>query len=250
LLKALILSSVVAAAWGQTATSFEVASIKASPPEMLSSGFRLVGGGRLEGSHVTVRDMVAFAYDVRDFSVTGGPGWASTDRFEILAKAEADATKPQMREMLKLLLADRFKLAIRHETKQATLYRLVVAKGSPGIQRSSATSGFLKFVSRGHIEGEAIPMSGLAAYLQTLLGQVVQDQTGLAANYDFKLLWTPDEAQAGKPGTQGLAAGNPDDESAASIFTALQEQLGLKLESSKGPVDNLTIEHVEKPSEN
>ena len=84
---------------------------------------------------------------------------------------------------------------------------------------------------------------------QTLLGQVVQDQTGLVANYDFSLNWTPDEGQAGKPGA-GAAPRNPDDDSAASIFTALQEQLGLKLESSKGPVDNLAIEHVEKPSEN
>jgi len=249
MLKALILSIVVAVVSGQTVVSFEVASIKPSPPAMLGSGFRLPGGGRFEATHVTVKDMVAFAFDVRDFNVSGGPSWASTDRYEILAKTDQGATRPQMREMLKLLLADRFKLVVRHETKQATVYRLLVGRSNPKLKQSAGASGFLKFVSRGHIEGDGVTMSGLASYLQTLLGQVVQDQTGLVANYDFSLNWTPDEGQAGKPGA-GAAPRNPDDDSAASIFTALQEQLGLKLESSKGPVDNLAIEHVEKPSEN
>jgi uncharacterized protein (TIGR03435 family) len=93
-------------------------------------------------------------------------------------------------------------------------------------------------------------MTGLSSYLQTLLGDVVLDKTGLTGNYDFKLNWVPDEAQAGKPGAQGLPATNGAEESGPSIFAALQEQLGLKLDASKGPVETLVIERVEKPSEN
>jgi uncharacterized protein (TIGR03435 family) len=233
------------------APAFEVATVKPSPDLMQWSGFQFPGGGRFEASHVTVKAMVAYAYGVRDFYVSGGPGWAGSDRFEIVAKAEASATPAQMRAMLQTLLAERLKLAVRRETKEVTVYQLVAAKDgvkSSGLTESSRNGG-IRFVGRGQIEGMGNPMRGLANYLQTLLDQVVVDKTGLTGNYDFKLSWTPDESQAGKPGAQaGLP--NAAEPGGASIFTALQEQLGLKLESSKGPVETLVIEHVEKPSDN
>jgi uncharacterized protein (TIGR03435 family) len=249
ILAALSLSVALAQA---PAPAFEVATIKPSPDLMQWSGFQFPDGGRFEASHVTVKAMIAFAYDVRDFYVSGGPGWAGSDRFEIVAKTDPNSTPAQRRAMLQSLLEERFKLAVRHETKEATVYQLVVAKDgvkSSGLQESSGKMGGIRFVGRGQIEGIGNPMRGLANYLQTLLDQVVVDKTGLTANYDYKLSWTPDESQAGKPGAQ---AGLPDatEPGGASIFTALQEQLGLKLEGTKGPVETLVIDHVEKPGEN
>jgi uncharacterized protein (TIGR03435 family) len=238
---------------GQTpAPAFEVATVKRSPDVVGWAGLQFPGGGRFEASHVTVKAMVAFAYEVRDFYVSGGPGWAGSDTFDIVAKADASATPAQMRAMLRTLLAERFKLAVRPETKEATVYQLVVAKEgvkSSGLQESSRKIGGIRFLGRGQIEGMGNTLSGLANYLQTLLDQVVVDKTGLTANYDFKLAWSPDESQAGKPGAQAGPA-NGADPGGPSIFTALQEQLGLKLEATKGPVETMVIERVEKPTDN
>ena len=239
--------------------AFEVATIKPSADLMVgpaSNSQEVKDPDRpglatyFEASHVTVKAMVAFAYDVRDFYISGGPGWAGGDRFDIVAKADTSATHAQMRVMMQTLLKERFKLAVRHETRDATVYQLVVAKGAPRLKESSLRAGGIRFLGRGHVEGLGTAMTGLAGYLQTLLGDLVLDKTGLTASYDFKLTWVPDEAQAGKPGAQGVPATNGAEESGPSIFTALQEQLGLKLEATKGPVETLVIERVEKPSEN
>ena len=248
-MKRVVLSlAVLAAAWGQN-PAFEVATIKPSPDLMQWSGFQSPGGGRFEASHVTLRAMVAYAYDVRDFNVSGGPGWAGSDRFEIVAKADGNATPAQMRMLLRTLIEERFKLAIHRETKEATMYELVVAKGGFKIADAAGSQGFLKFAGRGQVEGQRLPMGGLANYLQTLLGQPVADKTGLKGVYNFKLEWTPDETQSGKPGAQ-TTPGNVSDEIGPSIFTALQEQLGLKLETAKGSVETVVIDHAEKPSGN
>jgi uncharacterized protein (TIGR03435 family) len=262
MLRALAGANLMVAAWGQSAApAFEVATIKPSAELMTWSGFLLPGGARLvgdgnlcpqcfEASHVTVKAMVAFAYGVRDFYISGGPGWAGGDRFDIVAKTETSATPAQIRVMMQTLLKERFKLAVRHETRNVTVYQLVVAKGAPKLTESSLKGGGIGFPGRGTAVGRGTPIFGLASFLQTLLGDVVLDKTGLTASYDFKLTWVPDEAQAGKPGAQGVAAANGVEESGPSIFTALQEQLGLKLEASKGPVETLVIEGVEKPSAN
>jgi uncharacterized protein (TIGR03435 family) len=264
MLRALVGANLMIAAWGQSAApAFEVATIKPSADLMVWSGFLLPGGGRLvgdgnlclrcfEASHVTVKAMVAFAYDVRDFYISGGPGWAGGDRFDIVARTETSATPAQIRVMMQTLLKERFQLALRHESRTVTVYDLVVNKGAPKLKESSRKDGLsgIRFLGRGNVEGMGTAVSGLAGYLQTLLGNVVVDKTGLTGNYDFKLTWAPDEAQAGKPGAQGVPATNGAEESGPSIFTALQEQLGLKLEATKGPVETMVIERVEKPSEN
>jgi uncharacterized protein (TIGR03435 family) len=212
------------------------------------SGFQAPARGRFEASHATVKAMVAYAYEVRDFYVSGGPGWTGTDRFEIEAKTEENATPEQMRLMLRTLLQERFKLVLHRETKDATVYQLVAAKGAPKLEEG-AGAGFIKFEGRGQVDGHGVTMSGLASYLQTLIGQAVVDKTGLTATYNFKLTWMPDETQGGRPGA-GAGAADAVNEGGPSIFTALQEQLGLKLEASKGPVETLVIDHAERPSEN
>jgi uncharacterized protein (TIGR03435 family) len=136
MLRAVFLSGVLAIAYGQgPAPAFEVASIKPSPDRADWSGFQFPDARRFEASHATVKAMVAFAYDVRDFYVSGGPGWASSDRFEIVAKTEASSTPEQMRGMLQTVLLERFRLAVRRETKEVTLYQLVVAKHGPNFRR-------------------------------------------------------------------------------------------------------------------
>jgi uncharacterized protein (TIGR03435 family) len=126
------------------------------------------------------------------------------------------------------------------------VYELVAAKGGPKIAEAE---GGLRFVGQGQVEGMGLKMAGLGGYLQTLLGQTVIDKTGLNGIYNYKLAWTPDETQSGKPGGQ-VVNGNSGDESGPSIFTALQEQLGLKLETAKDSVETVVIDHAEKPSGN
>lgn len=239
----LLYGSMTAFSPGQT-TAFEVASIKPSAPAMIWSGFRPSAGGRFEASHVTVKAMVGFAYDARDFQISGGPSWASSDRYDILAKAPESTSTTQLREAMQALLKQRLKLALRRETRQLTVYELTAARGGAKLHEATTGSGFLRFVGKGQIEVSSYPMRQFALYLSTLLDRMVIDKTGLASKYDFTLKWTPDEAQSGKPGAQGEVEGG-----GASIFTALQEQLGLKLESSKAPVETFLIDQVERPSE-
>ncbi|HEY1756232.1 MAG TPA: TIGR03435 family protein [Bryobacteraceae bacterium] len=234
------------AARGQ-APVFEVAAIRPSPPVAVWAGFQTPGGGRFEGSHVTVKAMVAYAYGVRDLYVSGGPGWAASDQFEILAKADEGATPAQMRGMLQSLLAERFKVVARRETKELPVYDLALAKGGSKLQESSGAGGFVKYLGRGQIEGKAVPVAALTQYLSTELERIVLDKTGLAARYDFKLSWTPGEGLSEKLKISDTA---PLDPGGASLFTALQEQLGLKLEAAKGLVETIVIDHVERPSGN
>jgi uncharacterized protein (TIGR03435 family) len=237
-----------AAASAQTAPAFEVATIKPSPDFMVWSGFQILTGSRFQASHNTLKTMVGYAYDVPEFNIAGGPAWVDSDRFDIEARTAGDATPAQARPMLRTLIEERFKLAVHRENRTATVYQLVVPKGARPILEEDSTGGFLKFVGRGQVEAHGYKMSGLATYLQTLLRQPVVDKTGLTAQYNFKLTWVPDEAQAGAPGAQPGLAGVSND--GPFLFTALQEQLGLKLESAKAPVEMIIIDHAEKPSEN
>jgi uncharacterized protein (TIGR03435 family) len=163
-----------------------------------------------------------------------------------------------MRERLRALLAERFQLTLHRETKEQSVYALVVAKGGPKLQQGQAKEatgprGPMMRMGRGELSGQGVELEMLTRTLSSQLGRTVIDRTGLKGNFDFKLTWTPDPGQsAGPPG--GLPAGAdappPPDPNGPSVFTALQEQLGLRLESQKGPVEMLVIDRVEKPSEN
>jgi len=164
--------------------------------------------------------------------------------------------------MMQGLLKDRFKLAFHRETKELPTYSLVVAKGGPKLKAAEIIDGGgeggsggggrgrqIRTMGRGRFEASGVPVSALANHLSQVLGRSVIDKTELTGDYDFKLEWTPDERQGGMmkgPGGESAAA---SDNPGASIFTALQE-LGLKLESTKGPVDIFVIERAEKASEN
>src|SRR5580658_1937427 len=257
--------------------SFDVASIK---PNHSGTGlFRMrAEPGMLVADGATVKFLVQFAYRVNDSQVSGGPGWIDSEHYEIEAKRDdssADARPKlsrdeegqQLRLMVQSLLADRFKLVLHHETKELPIYAMVVAKNGPKLHESPSApddeappgpptpngpQARHSFRMNGGNELSVISQSldKFADLLAHQLGRPVVNQTGLNGNYDFTLKWTPDERRGQMPGGPPGDAAPPADANGPSIFTALQEQLGLKLESQKGPVDTIVIDHEEKPSEN
>lgn len=264
---------------GQSGTkplTFEVASIKPSGADFHRVMIQIQPGGGLRTSGTTLKMLLSQAYDVREFQISGGPGWINTERYDIMAKAEDAAVSDnaddlrkmtdeqrrtvgeQMRERLRALLAERFQLTIHRETKEQSVYALVVAKGGPKLQQSEAKEGTgprgMMRMGRGEFSGQGVALQMLTQSLSSQLGRPVIDQTGLKGNFDFKLEWTPDPGQSGGgpfggAPPPGADAPPPPDPNGPSVFTAVQEQLGLRLESQKGPVEMLVIDRVEKPSE-
>jgi bla regulator protein BlaR1 len=224
---------------------FEVASIK--PNKSGVPQIRIQKGQGYLGTNVTLRNLIQFAYQTGPDGLTGVPGWIDGERFDVAAKTSADTTDEQRRRMMQSLLADRFKLTVHQETKEMPIYALVVAKNSPKLQPSKAEETEFGG-SRGQFLCQKVPMSMLAGQLRRLLGRPVHDETGLTGEYDFKLEWTPDEPPANAGTAEARTA--PPDRTGPSIFTALQEQLGLRLESRKGVVAVLVVDRVERPSEN
>lgn len=232
----------------QGKVEFEVASLK--PAALEGQDFRLfwVAGGRFIATSATLKAMAGFAYDVRGDQISGGPGWFDSDKFDIEAMPGKDTRIPEgfaasntYKVMVKSLLEDRFKLAAHREAREGQVYELRVAKDGPNLKAAASTNPSGLFPGRGRVEGKAASMSLFARYLSGQAGRVVVNDTGLQGSYDFTLTWTPEFTSA--PDAQ-------PDLSGPSIFTALQEQLGVRLEPTKGPSDRLIIDHAEKPSLN
>ena len=258
--------------------TFEVASIKPSTGDQHRVGIQMMPGGALRVSGVTIKMLLTIAYDVREFQIVGGPAWMNSERYDIMARPErgeaSDNAGPdlrglsdgerktlqeQMRARLQALFADRFQLAIHRETKEQPVYALMMGKNGSKLQASEIRDvpgprGPMMRMGRGLIDGQGVPLEMLAMQLSNQLGRPVIDRTGLKGNFDIKLEWTPDPGQGGTPfggaPPPGVQAPPPPDPNGPSIFTAVQEQLGLRLESTKGPVEMIVIDRVEKPSEN
>jgi uncharacterized protein (TIGR03435 family) len=254
--------------------AFEVASIKRDVSG--EAGWYARWFPSLHIERMTLKDLVILAYGVHDFEVTGGPGWIGADRYNIDAKAEQHPAPNQQyvalqRRMLQTLLRDRFHLAIHRETKELPIYELTVAKGGLKVQPSNCIQrvtgdttiapgktpkdycgGMGGSMASGRIDGSGASLAFVASYLSGMLRRTVVDKTGIGGEFPIHLSFTP----AASTVPPGEAAGpRPADDAAAAdlradIFTALQEQLGLKLESAKGPVEILVIDHVARPSEN
>lgn len=256
---------------------FEVASIKPNKSGSRNASMMAMPGGRLRADNMPTRALIAMAYDVRDSQISGGPGWINNDPYDVTAKAEGNASMAQMRLMMQSLLADRFKLAVHRETKEQPVYELIAAKGGaklgstkegscitpspnnpapaprPG-EKPPVMCGMVR-MGRGLIDSAGTSMDRVVTVLSQALGRTVVDKTGYTGMVDFHLTFTPDDATpggSGPPGMSGQPAPNapPADQAGPDIFTALQEQMGLKLESAKGPVETLVIDHIERPSEN
>ena len=264
--------------------AFEVASIK---PNNSGDGRVMLQNqpGRFTASTVTVRLLIRNAYQLQDSQITGGPGWLNSDHFDLVAKVPAQYRdippgRPgegpgPLQLMLRSLLAERFKLVVHNETKDSPIYALILARSDgklgPALKKSETDCEAAFGAGRGRggpmpppgppQPGDTMPCgirigpgnmavggSTLAQFANSLgmfAGRIVQDRTGLTGAYDFNLTWTPDQMPNRPPGAPEL----PVDPNGPSLFTAVQEQLGLKLDSQRGPVEVLVIDRVEKPVE-
>ncbi len=254
----------------QTATTpsltFDVASIK--PDRSSGRGINISISFSDDGftaTGVTVKDLIEAAYEVRDFQVSGTPDWAGSDKFTVNAKMDEQTMEAfnkltpgqksgQRPLMVRALLEERFRLKLSHANKELPIYALVLAGNGPKLSSSIAVANdgpsFRKNGEEATVKGAT--MTSFAEWLSRFVGRKVVDKTGLAGKYDFTLHWTQEKLSPA-PGSAADSAPRtapvPTD-SGPSLFTALQQQLGLKLESQKGPVETLIIDSVEKPTEN
>ncbi len=232
---------------------FEVATIKPSRPEAPGKGIR-VNGIHFSTLNTSVVDLISFAYGVHARQIAAGPAWLASDRFDIGAQpdGEGQPNDRQLKIMVQKLLADRFKLAFHREQKELSVYAITVAKtGTKLTKNESDPNGLpgLGFRGLGNMVVRNATMADFAGSMQgAVLDRPVVDQTSLQGRYDFTLNWTPDEFQFTGLGVKVPPppenAPNPD------LFTAIQQQLGLKLEAVKAQAEILVIDRAEKPSGN
>jgi uncharacterized protein (TIGR03435 family) len=230
--------------WGQEnrQLQFEVASVKSHKPEegplRASTSVEI---GRINFANVTVKNCIRQAYHLKPYQVSGGPGWLSDDRYDVIAKAAGAASRSQVMLMLQALLADRFKLTFHFEEKEMPIYSLVIAKNGPKIKEAKDDGNGLEIGGdpQHALSARNISMAQFAGTLSRLqeLDHPVVDRTGLKGVFNINLDFEAEDSAS-------------PDKAGPSIFTALPEQLGLKLETTKGPVQILVIDHVERPSEN
>ena len=240
----------VTSALGQPAQplEFEVASVKTNKTGQREGGITAIGGGRFRATNIPLKILLATAYDVNFEQISGGPDWLDSERYDVEAKPDRLATTPQIHLMLQALLAQRFGLVLRRETREMPIFALVLDKGTSKmrVHDGPEVDFAIRPGDQGQVVCTGVSMSRFALFLSIRLRRTVVDKTGLAGVYDFELAWSPDEPQR----DEGPGAPPQPDPSGTSIFTAVREQLGLKLVSERGPVEFPNITHVERPSEN
>ncbi|HXE08588.1 MAG TPA: TIGR03435 family protein [Acidobacteriaceae bacterium] len=216
-----------------------------------------------EAQNATLKFLIATAYNLKDNAISGGPDWLNSDHYDLIAKITASdesgppaLTAQQRREMLRAVLADRFHLMVHAETKDGPVFDLALTKNGPKFHQATPNDTFAKGVTAldgrahpgspmmvrpGNVVGQGITLASLNDLLTQIVHRPIIDKTGLTGRYDISLEWKPDNI----PDTSPLA-----DSSAPSIFTAVQEQLGLKLSPSTAPLDVLVIDSAQKPTPN
>ena len=260
----------------QGTSGFDVASIR---PSSSTDGRALLQAtpGRLAMTNLVLRRLILIAYDAQDDQLVGGPGWINSANYDVEAKADGNPSVQQMEgPMLRSLLEERFRLTVHRETRQLAVYKLSISKGGPKLPlskegscipyvtdssppKSSATEPHPNYCGLHaavngldhSLDGKGVTMAALAASLSraynAALGRNVIDGTGLAGSYDIHLEWATDPQN---PGTDDAGKLAPQGQSEPSIFAALEDQLGLKLEPSRDAVEVFVVDHIEKPSEN
>jgi uncharacterized protein (TIGR03435 family) len=256
--------------------NYEVSSIKLYKSASGDVGFAFTPDG-ITATNVGLPLLLQLAYGVRSDQILGSPSWIASENYDIQAKVDdsvieelkklnPEQLRSARQQMLQSLLAVRFKLKVHRETKKLPVYSLVIAKNGFKLRESkpdetdaNGRTGMYISGSSGAVRGQLVSMPTLAQFLYRQLNRMVVDKTGLTGKYDFTLKWTPDQNQVqsqlgpqetfgGAPnGQAGIPASDP---SGPDLFTAIQQQLGLKLESGKGPVEVIVIDHVERPSGN
>jgi uncharacterized protein (TIGR03435 family) len=224
----LVSFTVAAVTFGQ---SFETASIKPNNSGGYNaSGHTDNGGVRLE--NYSLKQLIQQAYDVQDYAFSG-PDWLADERFDVVARTPEGTQGKQLEGMLQSLLAERFGVKVHREPKSISGYALAAGKKPPALHEQPAGAGSNTHYSNGKMEGTNVSMDGLADMLARILHQPVQNQTGVNGVFDLKLEWTPEQA-------------DPNAEGPGSIFTAIQEQVGLKLQAQKITIEGLVVDHAER----
>lgn len=229
------------------AQTFAVASIKAANPDTRGYSIRPLPG-RLVAQNVTLAQLIAEAWHVYDFQVSGGPKWVVADRFDVEGKAAGDnPTRAELRAMLQNLLEERFGLRVRHEAKDAAVLVLVTARGGSKLQppKDPAAPAVFRIFQRRQVTSQNAPLEQLTEVLTWVMGKPVVDRTALTGAFDYKLEWSPDEQQVRSGEAPPDAAGsNP------SLVAALQQQLGLRLIARREPVEAVIVESAARPAVN
>jgi uncharacterized protein (TIGR03435 family) len=230
---------------GAVKPHFEVASVKPSNPTPGPNDRRAFSSnGRFEAAGLSLFALVSYAYGVENYQISGsGPGWIYSDRYDIVAKEDGNVSNDQVLLMVQSLLEDRFKLTLHPETKELQVFALIVGKNGPKLKKSADDARYSIRVSGNQWTVTHLDMPGLATRLSREVGRTVVDMTQLTGPFDFTLEWAR-EHQPDADGAVGADSGAP------SLFTAVQEQLGLKLEPRKQATTILVIDRVERPSEN
>jgi uncharacterized protein (TIGR03435 family) len=236
--------------------AFEVATVKPVDPDPNGGRYiKMQGANRFVEKAYTLKLLIAAAYDLNPKTISGGPPWLSSDHYDILAvtPGEVQPTHDEQMTMLRSLLSDRFKLAFHREQKVFSIYELQVAKNGPKLKPSASRPDEPAVVGPGVVyppqrvvlPGRNATMGNFVSLLQrAILDRPVVDKTGLSGRYDFDLEWAPDETQFGGDLPASAASQSPP------LFEAIQQQLGLKLEATRGPVAALVVDQVERPSAN
>jgi uncharacterized protein (TIGR03435 family) len=234
-----------------------VSTIKPSKPEERFSLF-VNRSGMLNSTGTSLSDLIKFAYDLHPRQITGGPAWSETEKYDITAKPDTEGIPngTQLKMMLQKLLAERFELKFHRDKKELSVYAITVAKpGPPKLTKDDTNPTGLPLFAGGGPRGMLVRNSTIEQFAQIMQANVLErpvvDQTGLGEQkWDFTLKWTPDAAQMIAAGAPPNALPPADADAPPDIYAAMQQQLGLKLESTKAPVDVLVIDKVEKPSAN
>jgi uncharacterized protein (TIGR03435 family) len=223
--------------------AFEVVSVRPNHSGSPNSSSGRVAGNRYTATNVSLVSLLRVAYGIQEFQIDGQPRWADLDRFDIVAKIPDDGRSDDWPLMLQALLRDRFNLRFHREQRQAPVYVMTMAKNGHKLTAAdpskcgnpSGSCGFNGSPTR--IDGTSVSMAQLAARLSRSIGVIVFDKTGLDSLFDITLEWTVEDQFTGRG-----ASASP------TIFAAIQEQLGLRLESTRGPVDVLVVDSAEKPA--
>jgi bla regulator protein blaR1 len=246
---------------------YEVVSVKKSDPA--ARGIRIGPGpqGGLRSSNTTLMVLLTFAYDVRDYQILEAPGWSKNEGFDVsftpekpetpLKPGEADAKSMEtmmhrQRQRMQAVLRDRFGAKLRMETRDLPIYSLTIAKSGSKLKEPEAGGkgpGMMMNGDKGELTGVGANMRMLTNVLSNILKRPVVDETGIDSTFDMKLQWKPDSFVGG-PDAPSAGEAPVADVEGASIFTAITEQLGLRLVSKKGPVTVYVVEKAERPSEN
>lgn len=255
----LALSVIAPIAIAQTAlgsNSFDVVSVKTGDPSFRGMSMHVSPSG-FSVTNVTLKYLIQYAWDVKGFQISGGPGWMGSDRFSIEAKSDErlgvdfdhansenyKAFAERLHSRIRSLLADRFGLRLHTEQRVMPVYELVVAGTGPKLSPAADGAPEGWSTGSGMLKGTRVSTKTIAHGLSDATERIVIDRTGLTGYYDYRLNWTPDATAVGEPHASEQATG-------PSLFTAVQEQLGLKLKAAKAPVEVLVIDRTEKPSAN